>query len=572
MKKILLALVILGLTSEAQAQGSGTPSTLRVLTDANGYLIVNSNSQTNPTTQSVFSNTRLKTDSNGYLQVVLIGSSATGVFTGDTQASCATVTYSFTGRATTGLNSHAVNTWNLCGGGTLGLSGNTTVVTSALNFKASALAGIGIDPDTNYALQVGGNNSLHDGLYISASLNPADGVGAAGLHSWPTINFTGTQPDVSSIKSTAAISGTGVASVTAAYNLWIQNPPTMGVSNLLSLFEGGGTSMFNIDNFMVGRNFAVSNQPTSQFISFGMDVTTDYDKTRAGDLIGVYLAPSLKMTSAVTNQYSLEIRSNVVADAARVLTNLYSQKILAARKDANSTVTNNFGLSIDSPTIGGTNNITFQTTGTGLITFDRVYTSATSFERLFINPSNATFSNAFSLLTTKGSGGGTIRDFYVGSVDGEIFLVSGNTSYYRVTGSGGAGAGAFLPNSTANTQNLGFTGNEFKGGYFLTLVSSPSYVGVGSGVAVANVGANSCGTSAASIVGNQISGVITVGATSGTQCRVTFTTAAPNTRECSVTDSTTTIATRATYVDTTHTDFFGAFVAGDAVTYVCMVR
>ncbi|MES2531836.1 MAG: hypothetical protein V4636_12420, partial [Pseudomonadota bacterium] len=96
--------------------------------------------------------------------------------------------------------------------------------------------------------------------------------------------------------------------------------------------------------------------------------------------------------------------------------------------------------------------------------------------------------------------------------------------------------------------------------------------GTGTGVSVANVGANSCGTTAATIAGNQNSGVITVGATAGTQCRVTFSTAAPVARDCVVTDSTTTIATRATYVDTTHSDFLGAFVAGDLVTYVCLVR
>lgn len=96
--------------------------------------------------------------------------------------------------------------------------------------------------------------------------------------------------------------------------------------------------------------------------------------------------------------------------------------------------------------------------------------------------------------------------------------------------------------------------------------------GAGTGTSVANVGSNSCGTTAATIAGNQVSGVITVGTVAGTQCRVTFTTAAPVARDCTVTDSTTTIATRATYVDTSNTDFLGAFVAGDKVTYQCTVR
>jgi hypothetical protein len=62
----------------------------------------------------------------------------TGTISGPTQTDCTAVTYNFTGRLTTGLNSHGVNTWNLCGGGTLGLSGNTTTVTISLPVSFSA--------------------------------------------------------------------------------------------------------------------------------------------------------------------------------------------------------------------------------------------------------------------------------------------------------------------------------------------------------------------------------------------------------------------------------------------------
>jgi uncharacterized protein (UPF0333 family) len=74
--KILLAAIIIFLIPfiviilYAQQQ-SGTPSTIRVLTDANGSLIVASAAQSSPISQPiVFSNTRLKTDSNGSLVVV----------------------------------------------------------------------------------------------------------------------------------------------------------------------------------------------------------------------------------------------------------------------------------------------------------------------------------------------------------------------------------------------------------------------------------------------------------------------------------------------------------------------
>lgn len=91
-------------------------------------------------------------------------------------------------------------------------------------------------------------------------------------------------------------------------------------------------------------------------------------------------------------------------------------------------------------------------------------------------------------------------------------------------------------------------------------------------VAVANVGANSCGTSAATIAGNDNIGAFTVGATAGTQCRIAFVVASPTRRHCTFDDETTTIAIRSTYVDTTHTDALGAFVAGDVVSYHCFSR
>lgn len=92
------------------------------------------------------------------------------------------------------------------------------------------------------------------------------------------------------------------------------------------------------------------------------------------------------------------------------------------------------------------------------------------------------------------------------------------------------------------------------------------------GLAVANVGANSCGTSTATIAGSNLMSVITVGAGSGTQCRITFSFAAATEWNCVTTDSTTTVATRSTPVDTTHTDILGAFTAGDKVTSFCVAR
>lgn len=59
------------------SQGRGTPNTLRVLTDANGYLVTSMAAQTAPYVTSTFNNTRLRTDSNGYLLTAGTASPAT---------------------------------------------------------------------------------------------------------------------------------------------------------------------------------------------------------------------------------------------------------------------------------------------------------------------------------------------------------------------------------------------------------------------------------------------------------------------------------------------------------------
>lgn len=90
--------------------------------------------------------------------------------------------------------------------------------------------------------------------------------------------------------------------------------------------------------------------------------------------------------------------------------------------------------------------------------------------------------------------------------------------------------------------------------------------------AVANVGADSCGTTAATIAGNNNIGDVTVGATAGSQCRLTFTVTAPNGWNCSANDTTTAVLVRASPVDTTHADLLGTFTAGDVVSYQCFAR
>jgi hypothetical protein len=75
MRKIIssLLLAVLLLSNTLYGQSRGTPSTLRVRVDANGYLVVAGGAQTSPITSGTFATRVLKTDASGNLLVVLAG-------------------------------------------------------------------------------------------------------------------------------------------------------------------------------------------------------------------------------------------------------------------------------------------------------------------------------------------------------------------------------------------------------------------------------------------------------------------------------------------------------------------
>lgn len=202
---------------------------------------------------------------------------------------------------------------------------------------------------------------------------------------------------------------------------------------------------------------------------------------------------------------------------------------------------------------------------------------------------------AYSALFTMNSAGSLTLTHKIGVTDntGEIFTGNGGFFYWlnravftspadsKVTVSNNATTVGFtLDASTADTLKLqNFAANAYGTMDALAykasgtaITSGTTFLTSGSGMNVANVGANSCGTSAASIAGNNTVSVTTVGATAGTQCRIAFTFAATTEWDCAANDDTTTVAVRTTPVDTTHTDIIGTFTAGDKVTAVCFPR
>lgn len=102
-------------------------------------------------------------------------------------------------------------------------------------------------------------------------------------------------------------------------------------------------------------------------------------------------------------------------------------------------------------------------------------------------------------------------------------------------------------------------------------VTTGAFATRGSTPAVSNTTANSCGTTAATIVGNDNTGSVTVGATAGTSCTLTFVKAAGTRRQCTCTNSTTLAnICSAAYLSTTTSKLVGTFVAADVIDYTCL--
>lgn len=165
------------------------------------------------------------------------------------------------------------------------------------------------------------------------------------------------------------------------------------------------------------------------------------------------------------------------------------------------------------------------------------------------------------------------EDAYIfGDSSGVVIAGSTFTLYQGVTanlilnGSGFQFNTPVVLSASLNAANL-FTADGGTG----TVTLIDKYYTFGSTPSVGNVGANSCGTTAATIVGNAANGIVTVGATLGTQCRVTFQSAAQTRRQCTVTDESTATLARVAYVDSTHSDLLGSFTAGDVLAYICQV-
>lgn len=104
MSKLIRNSLIILLSVPLFLYAQQVPSQLRVLTDANNYLLVTALAQTLPISQpTVFTNTRLKTDSSGSLQVVLTGTVTPTYPLSIPASTCAAPSLGESSAATTGI-------------------------------------------------------------------------------------------------------------------------------------------------------------------------------------------------------------------------------------------------------------------------------------------------------------------------------------------------------------------------------------------------------------------------------------------------------------------------------------
>lgn len=195
MKKFLLISLLLLIPSLCEAQGSGTPYTLRVKVDANGYLLAAATAQTNPITTSVFTNARLKTDSSGNLLVVLVGGAT---ITGGACTADQFVNAISTAGVPTCLNVFTVPSLVTTSTDGLIISNNTAAtsgvpvqVSPRLRFNANVWNTTSVANNTSDAWfeNVPQSSTTPNGIIrLQTSLNGAGAITAVSMGAYPTTN------------------------------------------------------------------------------------------------------------------------------------------------------------------------------------------------------------------------------------------------------------------------------------------------------------------------------------------------------------------------------------------------
>lgn len=511
------------------AQSSGTPSQLRVKTDANGYLVAAIGAQTNPLTQSTFSQTRLKTDANGYL-IVAIGSGS-GIIP---------VANGGTGRSS--LTIHNV----LVGNGTSAVTLVPGCTNGALFWTASS-----VDPTCNTSPTF--TNLTNTGVHFLAD----------GTISNPALAFTNNTAIGIYRGTDTLFSIVGSNRFTSNFIHWGEatyNNGQSGLAGANSLLAQDYVRFFPNDwgahnGFVIEARSTTSTTPSNPTLEL---------QARAynASTWAVIQFDAFKVTGSA-GTYSLQALSDTdffLAYCNNSGSTPCDNKLFSMLGNGQSTLR---VISVASSALGAVSQYGYSLTND---------VAATNGAQAQWSPALQLCGTAWKTDATTGS---QIDCWRV--IDKPIAAAGVTTATLAFQSSINDGINTFTDRFTVTSAGLvtGSTFNSTSSTYSsagTAVISGTTHLSSGSGMAVANVGANSCGTSTATIAGNNNLFTITVGATAGTQCRVAFTVTATNEWGCTANDDTTTVAVRTTPVDTTHVDLIGTFTAGDKVTGICFPR
>lgn len=248
MRNFLSKFLVVALLGTNLTAATGTPSSLVVRVDANGYLVVTAATQTNPITQGVFSSRVLKTDASGNLQVILAGTVTPTYPLSIPASTCAAPSLGLSGGPTTGIAFTATPSILECISGTAVTTITSSSVTSTIRYLL--LDGTGALPTYSFTnFNNYGMSAASNVLFFSESGNSRVSVDASG--SIRQLTLEGLQ--------LAASSGSGVRGNSADTFL---NRLSAGVWNMprtaLTTTSSDGLIVQNTTAALVGTTVQIS--------------------------------------------------------------------------------------------------------------------------------------------------------------------------------------------------------------------------------------------------------------------------------------------------------------------------
>jgi len=410
----------------------------------------------------------------------------------------------------------------------------------------------------------------------------------------------GTSPSLTTpslgVATATSINGLTITTTTGTFTL--ANAKTFVVNNGLTLSGTDGTTMtFPSTSATIARTDAANTFTGVQTMTSPVLTTPS---------LGVATATSINGNTFTTGTYTLTgaagktltfNNSLTLAGTDSTTMTFPSTSATIARTDAANTFT-------------GNQTITEVAGGSGLIITGA--TQTTSQPALNItqtwNASGTTFTFLKGNVTNTASASGSILvDLQVGGTSRFSFLV-GSTSVFSIDGTAASNNAYALKYGSSGVATVGSYGgtSEFAVSGLLAFQngtnSTPDAVlarsaagqidvgstadcstasrcrdlrlrhliGGGTAPTVASTTSNSCGTTSPTIAGTDSAGKITVGATSGTSCTITFGTAYSNAPSCWGNDETTAGGVTKIISTTTTVILSGTFLASDVINYGCI--